>query len=94
MPKAADRHKSVSPEIAFGRILRALRKSRSLSQDELAAQSGYHRTYIGFLERGQKSPSLRTIFDLSATLNVSPSRLIRNTERFARFSSPVKANRR
>jgi transcriptional regulator with XRE-family HTH domain len=90
MPKAADRRKSVSPEVAFGRILRDLRKSRSLSQDELAARSGYHRTYIGFLERGQKSPSLRTIFDLSATLNVSPSRLIRATERTARSSFPAK----
>ncbi len=94
MPKAADRHTSVRPEIAFGRILRDLRKSRSLSQDELAAQSGYHRTYIGFLERGQKSPSLRTIFDLSATLHVNPSVLIRDTERLARFSSPPKSSRR
>lgn len=52
-----------------------------LSQEELAARAGYHRTYIGQLERGEKSPSLRTLFNLSATLQVSPSALIRRVER-------------
>ena len=70
-----------SPERAFGRVLRAIRESRGLSQEELAARAGYHRTYIGQLERGEKSPSLRTIFDLSATLKISPSVLIRRIER-------------
>jgi transcriptional regulator with XRE-family HTH domain len=30
--------------------------------------AGYHRTYIGQLERGEKSPSLRTISDLAEAL--------------------------
>jgi transcriptional regulator with XRE-family HTH domain len=70
-----------SPERAFGRVLRSVRESRDLSQEDLAARAGYHRTYIGQLERGEKSPSLRTIFDLSATLQISPSVLIRRIER-------------
>jgi len=61
--------------------LRSVRESRDLSQEELAARAGYHRTYIGQLERGEKSPSLRTIFNLSAALEVSPSVLIRRVER-------------
>ena len=65
-----------TPERAFGRVLRKSRKDRSISQEELAFQSGYHRTYIGQLERGEKSPSLRTIFDLAETLKVAPSVLI------------------
>ena len=36
-------------------------------QPESVARAGYHRTYIGQLERGEKSPSLRTLFSLSAT---------------------------
>jgi transcriptional regulator with XRE-family HTH domain len=94
VPDAARRLKSSSPEAAFGRALRAARKSCSLSQDELGAKSGYHRTYIGLLERGEKSPSLRTIFNLAATLNVKPSALIRDTERIARLASPAKSSRR
>ena len=70
-----------SPEKAFGQVLRSVRESRDLSQEELAARAGYHRTYIGQLERGEKSPSLRTIFNLSFTLKVNPSVLIRRVER-------------
>ncbi len=62
-------------------MLRSVRESRDLSQEELAARAGYHRTYIGQLERGEKSPSLRTLFNLSTTLKVNPSMLIRRVER-------------
>jgi len=83
MPRAdaAHRRKVVSPEAAFGRVLRDLRRSRSISQDELGARSGYHRTYIGQLERGEKSPSLRTLFNLASTLGVKVSRLVGDIER-------------
>lgn len=70
-----------SPERAFGRVLRSVRESRGLSQEGLAALAGYHRTYIGQVERGEKSPSLRTIFDLSSALKVGPSVLVRRVER-------------
>ena len=78
---AAHPRKPVSPETAFGRVLKDVRKSRSLSQDELAAKSGYHRTYIGQLERGEKSPSLRTLFNLAKTLAVPVSEIVRETEK-------------
>lgn len=71
----------VTPEAAFGRVLRQVRTERSLSQEELGFKSGYHRTYIRLLERGEKSPSLRTVFNLAATLDVLPSTLIREIER-------------
>jgi transcriptional regulator with XRE-family HTH domain len=73
-----------SPEAGFGRILRQVRTERSLSQEELGFKSGYHRTYIGLLERGEKSPSLRTLFNLAATLKVSPSALVRRIEQLCR----------
>lgn len=62
-------------------MLRSVRENHGLSQEELAARAGYHRTYIGQLERGEKSPSLRTLFNLAATLEVNPSSLIRRVER-------------
>jgi transcriptional regulator with XRE-family HTH domain len=81
---AARQSKADTPEIAFGRVLRKVRQNRLLSQDELGAKSGYHRTYIGQLERGEKSPSLRTIFNLAATLETTPSALVRATEKAVR----------
>ena len=69
-----------SPEAAFGQVLRQIRAGRSLSQDELAFMAGYHRTYIGQLERGEKSPSLRTIYNLAKTLGMAPSAILRKVE--------------
>lgn len=49
-------------EQIFGEELRKLREEKGLSQEKLGFESGYHRTYISQLERGQKSPSLKTLF--------------------------------
>ena len=65
---------------AFGSVLRRLRQDRGLSQEGLGFESGYHRTYISILERGQKSPSLQTIFNLSKALKIEPAELIKQVE--------------
>jgi transcriptional regulator with XRE-family HTH domain len=70
-----------SPEQAFGHVLRVARTKQSVSQEALAFKGGYHRTYIGQLERGEKSPSLRTIFALAGSLDISPSKMILEVER-------------
>ena len=70
----------MTPEEAFGKVLREIRQEHSLSQEELGFDSGYHRTYISLLERGRKSPSLNTVFQLAAALGVSPSDILRRTE--------------
>jgi transcriptional regulator with XRE-family HTH domain len=72
-----------TPEEAFGVIVRRIRLKRGLSQQALADMSGYHRTYIGLLEGGQKSPSLRTVFNIAITLQVRPSEVMRGVEQLA-----------
>jgi transcriptional regulator with XRE-family HTH domain len=52
-----------------------------MSQEELAHVSGYHRNYIRILERGEKSPSLRTLFNLGGSLSISPSEILNQVER-------------
>jgi transcriptional regulator with XRE-family HTH domain len=79
MSNSAARTRSTA-EGAFGDVLRRIRKDRGLSQDELGFKSGYHRTYISQLERGEKSPSLRTIINLATTLGVKPSFLLKQVE--------------
>ena len=71
---------SMTREEAFGSVLKEIRQDCSLSQEELGFESGYHRTYISLLERGRKSPSLNTIFQLGNALGVSPSEVLRRTE--------------
>jgi transcriptional regulator with XRE-family HTH domain len=69
-----------SSEQLFGEVLRELRRERGVSQEDLAFASGYHPTYIGQLERGKKSPSLRTIMSLAAVLGVLGSEILRRIE--------------
>lgn len=76
------RHRSatVTAEKVFGTVLRDIRKEQGFTQETLGFASGYHATYIGQLERGQKSPSLRTIIDLASTLNTHGSEMLRRVE--------------
>ena len=67
-------------EKVFGRVLRDLRGKRGLSQEELGFETGYHRTYISLLERGLRSPTLTTIFQLATALEVKPSEMIKRIE--------------
>lgn len=68
-------------EKIFGLTLQKLRKARKMSQEELGFESGYHRTYISQLERGQKSPSLKAIFNLAAALKAMPSEIVLSVEK-------------
>ncbi len=45
----------------FGKRIRVLRKQRNWSQEKLAEETGFHRTYIGMIERGERNPSLINI---------------------------------
>jgi transcriptional regulator with XRE-family HTH domain len=67
-------------EELFGRVLRDVRKGQRLSQEQLAFESGYHPTYIGQLERGTKSPSLRALMSLAAALHTPASELLQRLE--------------
>lgn len=60
----------------FGKLIRINRVECGLSQEQLAEKAELHRTYISQLERGIKSPTLKTIFRLSKALSVPPHLLI------------------
>jgi transcriptional regulator with XRE-family HTH domain len=59
----------------FGKTIQALRKRRNLSQESLAHHIGVHRTYMGFIERGERNPTLLNIYKLSRALGVKLSDL-------------------
>lgn len=82
------KERSISPktdsiEKLFGNVLKKLRNDKGLSQEELGFESGYHRTYISLLERGKKSPSLKTIFHLAKALEIEPSDIMERLQELA-----------
>lgn len=55
----------------FGKIIREIRKEKSVSQEELGFRSKLHRTYIGMIERGEKNITLENIEKTAKGLDVS-----------------------
>lgn len=55
---------------SFGLVIRKLRESRGMSQEELANTSGLHRTYISDVERGKRNISLLNIQAIAIALNM------------------------
>ena len=62
---------SSGPEWAFGQLLKQLREDRGLSQQAFALEGEFDRTTISLLERGLRSPTLRSLVRLAETLNIS-----------------------
>ncbi|MBD5422212.1 MAG: helix-turn-helix transcriptional regulator [Bacteroides sp.] len=62
--------------IAFGKRLSDLRKATGLSQEAFAFKCGMDRTYIGIIERGEKSPTLNTLNKIANGLNITLSHLM------------------
>jgi transcriptional regulator with XRE-family HTH domain len=71
---------------AVGAELTRLRVDHGWSQAKLAHDLGYTERYIGQLERGTKSPTLRTLVDLAKAFSVEVSAIIRSAERRHRNS--------
>jgi transcriptional regulator with XRE-family HTH domain len=61
--------------MAFGKKVRSFRTSHGISQEELAARTRIHRTYIGGIERGERNPTLLMIHRIAEALAVAPAAL-------------------
>ena len=69
-----------SVDDALGDVLRSLRTTRGLSQEQLGFDLGSGRTYISEVERGVKSITVKWLFRLAAHLDVSPAELLQQVE--------------
>jgi transcriptional regulator with XRE-family HTH domain len=71
----------LEPEVAFGLVLRELRKRAGMSQEQLALNADLQRNYISLLERGLNSASIKTLFKLASVLQIDPSQMLEQAER-------------
>lgn len=58
-------------DIAFGKRVAELRRKTGCSQEQFAYMCDVDRTYIGTIERGEKSPTLNTIAKIANALNIT-----------------------
>jgi transcriptional regulator with XRE-family HTH domain len=66
---------------AFSQVVKKHREKRNLSRSGLAELAGLHQTYIGLLERGERSPNLDTANAIASALGLSLNKLIAEAER-------------
>ena len=62
----------------FGSRVRNLRKKAGFSQESFADKCGFHRTYMGCIERGEKNLTIVNIEKISLALNISISDLFQS----------------
>lgn len=62
--------------LKFAKRVRAERKKLGLSQEEFADKSGFHRTYIGMIERAEKNITLCNIEKLAKALHITISKIM------------------
>jgi hypothetical protein len=64
--------------ITFGRNVQIARQALNISQEELAFRAGLHRTYIGMVERAERSISLQNAKKIADALNLTLDSLLEN----------------
>lgn len=64
----------------IGKTIRRLRKEKHLSQEVFSGLAALDRTHYSKIERGQRVPTLETIFKMAQALEIKPSELIREIE--------------
>ena len=60
----------------FGSRIKSLRTKDNFSQEALAHKTGFHRTYIGMIERGERNISLINIAVFAKAFGMSISNLL------------------
>jgi transcriptional regulator with XRE-family HTH domain len=87
-----NRRKQIQPasgtDKAFGQALREIRESKKISQERLALEGGFDRTYISLIERGINSPTIRMVVRIAGILNVPASKIVRHMEDLIHESKP------
>jgi transcriptional regulator with XRE-family HTH domain len=60
----------------FGNRIRQLRIEQNFSQEKLSFLTGFHRTYIGMIERGERNISLTNMAVFAKVFEINISELL------------------
>ncbi|VDO18119.1 helix-turn-helix domain-containing protein [Variovorax paradoxus] len=77
MPRPSNKHALDPALLALGGAIKAARKDRGVSQEQLAHLCELDRTYISAIERGIQNPGVMTIVKVAKGIGVSVADLAR-----------------
>jgi transcriptional regulator with XRE-family HTH domain len=52
----------------IGKMIRQIRREKDISQEKLAFDANLNRAYVGYIERGERHPTIATIYKISLAL--------------------------
>ena len=61
----------------LGKRVATLRRKKEFSQEEFAHECGFHRSYMGAVERGEKNITLAMTHKIAKALNITLSELFK-----------------
>ena len=64
---------------ALARELHALRLAKGFSQTALASKAKLCQSFIGLIERAERTPTVATLYRLSIPLEMPPEKILANT---------------
>ncbi|MBO4978854.1 MAG: helix-turn-helix transcriptional regulator [Clostridia bacterium] len=66
--------------ILVGEAIAHFRKEKKLSQEVLSGLAGIGRTHLSAIERGERKPTLETLYRISCALEIQMSDIVREIE--------------
>ena len=67
--------------VIVGKVFRKIRDRKGLSQEVVSGLADIGRTHLSAIERGERRPTLDTLFKLAYALNMTPSDIVREIEK-------------
>lgn len=64
----------------IGNKIRRIRRIKQMSQEKLALDADLNRAYIGYIERGERHPSIETVYKISVALKTQLYKLFMFTK--------------
>lgn len=66
--------------VIVGKVIAEFRMSKKLSQEVLSGLSDIGRTHLSAIERGERKPTLETLYRISCALEVPMSQIVEKIE--------------
>lgn len=66
--------------VIVGETIAYFRKKKKLSQEVLSGLSDIGRTHLSAIERGERKPTLETLYRISCALEISMSEIVKEIE--------------
>lgn len=66
--------------VLVGQAISKARQDKGVTQEVLSGLADIRRTHLSAIERGERKPTLETLWRIAAALNMRPSELVRRIE--------------